>query len=75
MGGNQMSDTGLGFGYLAILLLIYFLPAVIGFSRGHVNAGAILVLNLFLGWTALGWIAALIWSFMNSAKLNRETRT
>jgi hypothetical protein len=71
MGGNKMSDTGLGFGYLAILLLIYFLPAAIAFSRGHVNAGAILVLNLFLGWTALGWIVALVWSFMNSTKPNR----
>ena len=41
---------------------IYFLPAIIGFSRGHHNSAAIFLLNLFLGWTFLAWVAALVWS-------------
>ena len=43
--------------------LLYFLPSFVAFNRGHHNRKAILVLNLFLGWSGLGWIIALIWSF------------
>ena len=42
--------------------LFYFLPSVIGFATGKRNAGAIFVLNLFLGWTFVGWIVALVWA-------------
>lgn len=39
---------------------IYFLPVIIG--RNKKNSKAIFVLNLFLGWTFIGWIIALIWA-------------
>ncbi|MDQ0393127.1 superinfection immunity protein [Labrys monachus] len=48
---------------LAIILLFYFLPWVIALLRGHRNSTAIFVLNLFLGWTFIGWVVALVWSF------------
>lgn len=53
------------FGLLMILgvLALYILPWGNAYSRGHHNAKAILVLNVFLGWTGIGWLAALIWSF------------
>jgi amino acid transporter len=41
---------------------IYFLPTLAARSRHHHNTEAILLLNLFFGWTILGWIAALIWA-------------
>jgi len=47
---------------LVVTLIAYFFPAVIAKSRKHRNRGAITALNLLLGWTGLGWIAALIWS-------------
>ena len=37
-------------------------PGIAG-ARRHHQTGAILVLNLLLGWTLLGWIAALVWAF------------
>tara|TARA_Y100000310_G_scaffold50306_1_gene46363 strand:+ start:33 stop:296 length:264 start_codon:yes stop_codon:yes gene_type:complete len=43
--------------------LIYFIPSIIARKRKHPNRVAILVLNLFLGWTFLGWVAALVWAF------------
>lgn len=46
---------------LAFLFGLYMLPTLIAFARGHHQRIAILLLNLFLGWTALGWIAALVW--------------
>ena len=54
-------DAATGFA-VALILGIYFLPDWIAQSRGHPNRGSIFVLNLFLGWTFLGWVAALIWA-------------
>jgi hypothetical protein len=46
-----------GFGFV-----FYFLPAIIAFARHKRDAVSILLLNLFLGWTAIGWIIALVWA-------------
>ena len=47
---------------ITLASVLYFLPSVIAARRHHHNAGAIVVLNLFLGWTFLGWVLALVWS-------------
>jgi hypothetical protein len=52
------------FGFGAIL---YFLPAIIAFARSKRDSGAILVLNLLLGWTAIGWVIALVWALKEDA--------
>ena len=43
-------------------ICLYFTPAVIASVRSHHQSGAILMLNVLLGWTVLGWIAAMVWS-------------
>ena len=43
-------------------LTIYFLPAMVAHSRKHRNKLAIVILNIFLGWTFVGWVIALVWS-------------
>jgi Na+/H+-dicarboxylate symporter len=45
---------------LLFFTLLYFLPAIIG--RDKRDSTGIFLLNLFLGWTAIGWIIALIWA-------------
>ncbi|SEC87522.1 T4 immunity holin family protein [Burkholderia sp. WP9] len=50
---------------LALLLALYFLPAIIALSRKHHNAGAIIIVNLFFGWTFIGWVWTLAWAAMN----------
>ncbi|HEY1424083.1 MAG TPA: superinfection immunity protein [Candidatus Acidoferrum sp.] len=45
---------------LFIIALLYFLPAIIG--RDKSDATGIFLLNLFLGWTLIGWVAAFIWA-------------
>jgi uncharacterized membrane protein YhaH (DUF805 family) len=47
---------------LAVILMIYFLPALIASHRRHRNRTAIGMTNLLLGWTAIGWIIAIIWA-------------
>lgn len=53
----------------AVLLLglvwtaaVYFLPAFIAFRRRHRNRIAILVINLLLGFSGVGWIVAAAWA-------------
>jgi len=43
-----------------ILLAAYFIPTMAGAKKR--NVGAIFVLNLFLGWTLVGWVVALVWA-------------
>ncbi|MFG1276551.1 superinfection immunity protein [Xanthobacter autotrophicus] len=47
---------------LIFLIAVYFLPAIVASRRGHRNKSAIFALNLLLGWTLLGWVAAFVWS-------------
>lgn len=54
---------------LIILLLLYFVPSVVAFVRHHHNQWAIFALNLFLGWSVLGWIGALVWSLTRPAQV------
>ncbi len=58
-----MTDNFAGLFLIILVLALYFLPGIIASARSHHNALAIWVLNLFLGWTALGWIVALVWAF------------
>jgi len=46
-----------GFGFV-----LYFLPTIVAFARSKRDAVSILVLNLLLGWTAIGWVIALVWA-------------
>ena len=49
----------------------YILPSIVAvYIRKHENSLSILVLNLFLGWTIVGWIAAFIWGTYNSQPKN-----
>lgn len=45
-----------------VLCACYIIPWVVAGARKHQNAMAIGILNLLLGWTLIGWVAALVWS-------------
>ena len=47
---------------LALVLLIYFMPSVIGYLQAHQKRVAIFELNLCLGWTVVGWVASIVWA-------------
>ena len=49
-------------------LALYFLPTLIAAGRRKRNTLAIFALNLFLGWTMLGWVLALVWSLSVDAQ-------
>ena len=45
-----------------LILLFYFLPIGVAALRKHNSLLSIIVTNLWLGWTVIGWIVALIWA-------------
>lgn len=47
-----------------VLFFGYFLPTVIANYRKKKNYNAIMLVNILLGWTFLGWVVALVWAVM-----------
>ena len=56
------------FSFFILLLLIaagvaiYFIPTIVAYKSEHDNKTAILCLNLFLGWSLIGWVVSLVWA-------------
>lgn len=46
-----------GFGFL-----FYFIPSIVALARSKRNTLSIFLLNLFLGWSLVGWVIALVWA-------------
>lgn len=60
---------------VAVFVALYLAPTLVArHPPRHHNADAILALNLLLGWTVLGWIAALIWAYTRPPAGRREDR-
>jgi Superinfection immunity protein len=58
--GADMSGVPGGIVGAVILFALYFLPATVAAWRHHPSVNAITALNLFLGWTLIGWVYALV---------------
>jgi Superinfection immunity protein len=50
------------FHFFGLGFLFYFLPTIIGVARSKRDLLSIFLLNLFLGWTLIGWVVALVWA-------------
>jgi len=59
MSGGQIVTSLL---ILAVAVAVYFLPMIVAGGRKHQSWGGIFVVNLFFGWTLLGWVVALAWA-------------
>ena len=68
--GDGFLVAGIPFFIILILIIPYFIPSVIAFVRKHHNSAAILILNILLGWTIIGWIVCLVWS-LTSKQMNQ----
>jgi len=45
------------FGVVLLCAALYFIPTIVGW--GHRNGASVAVVNVFLGWTFVGWVVAL----------------
>lgn len=62
----QDLGTGLFFVIFIIFIIIYFLPTIVALLRKHPSKLGIFFLNLFLGWSFIGWVLSLVWSGTNT---------
>ena len=51
-----------------LLMLLYFVPTVVALYRETPNKGSTIVVNIFLGWTLIGWVVALAMAFGRTEK-------
>lgn len=58
--------------YIIAGFLVYFIPTLASSGKKHSNG--IFVLNLFLGWTFLGWVAALVWAVADDKMPQEPTK-
>ncbi|MDW2775261.1 superinfection immunity protein [Pseudomonas sp. BEA3.1] len=60
-----LNSLGVAIAFSALFFVpaLYLLPTFEAWIRKKSNLQSIAVLNLFLGWTIIGWVAALIWAF------------
>jgi len=58
----MISSTFVFFPFFGLSFVMYFLPSIIALARSKRDLLAIFLLNLFLGWSVIGWIVALVWA-------------
>lgn len=47
---------------IALAIALYFAPGLVAVLCGHPKAVGIIILNLVLGWTLIGWVMSFIWA-------------
>lgn len=59
---------------IIVLLVLYFLPTILAWARSAKGMDGVLIINLFLGWTFVGWVIALAWAAVSEKRV-KEQRT
>ena len=54
---------------LLFSIVLYFIPLIIAIIRHAKNVVGIVLLNIFGGWTFIGWIVALIWAIVDKVRV------
>lgn len=54
---------------------LYLLPTFEAWKKGHPNLTAIALVNVFLGWSLIGWVVAIVWAFKRPEPLTPSTPT
>ncbi len=56
--------------YVVSAVVVYCIPSYIAHERRDPHFKAILLVNLLLGWTIIGWFAALIMALVDSRRIS-----
>ena len=59
---------------VVIAIGIYIIPTIVACKKGHPQKLAIALLNIFLGWTFIGWIGCLIWSVIMPNGIEKKNK-
>jgi len=47
-----------------LLFIVYFIPTIAVWGKEHDSQ--VIALNIFTGWTGIGWVISLIWALKNT---------
>jgi hypothetical protein len=64
--GNVQTGVIVAAVLLTVFTLGYCLPLAVAMCRRCEKTGGIACVNILTGWTVIGWIAALIWAFVDN---------
>ena len=53
------SSSGSAAVWIILLIGLYLVPTIVAVARKVTNQGSVAVVNLFLGWSVIGWVVAL----------------
>ena len=57
-----LSLTSFGYFAFILLILLYFLPSIVAYNNRKENLTSIVILNVLLGWSFIGWVVAIVWA-------------
>lgn len=66
-------SSGSGWAILILVVVGYFVPTLVAYGRKVSSVGSIVVVNVFLGWTLIGWVVALAMAARSVQKPERVT--
>lgn len=70
--GGTVHLAGIGLLLVIIGAALYFVPTMIAVGGNKRHALAIFVLNLFLGWSFIVWVIALVWALAAESNTPRS---
>jgi hypothetical protein len=66
---SALMSTSVGLvGLIPLALAVYLLPTIIAFKVGHHYAWPLAAINVFFGFTVLGWLGIFVWALIGPRK-------
>ena len=50
---------------LPVGVAFYFIPGMVAYAKHHTRPQVVLLFNLLIGWTLIGWVITLVWAIAN----------
>lgn len=72
-GFEALLPAGAGFAMAVLAFVPYLLPSFVAFDRVAERRWGPIVVNVFLGWTLVGWVAALAWAASLDRRIDPKT--
>jgi divalent metal cation (Fe/Co/Zn/Cd) transporter len=65
---ENISSLLTGLTIMFIGLFISFMPTLVAYSRKTKNRIPVMIINIFLGWTLIGWVIALAMAYSHEVE-------
>lgn len=62
-GPTNAFGTLVSFSFVLAAPALYLLPTFEAWKKNHPDLKAIALVNIFLGWSLIGWVVSIVWAF------------